>query len=258
MHYYQWNIGDYARDTGHLSPLEHGIYRLLLDWAYLNERPITTEQAMRIGRGNPNETQSVLSEFFSQTEDGWEHKRVMQDVAAFHARRGVNRENGVKGGRPKATDNPVGSQSVPSRGAKPNPNQEPKNQRTKEPLYLEESNDSSCPQPDGLPDCPHSEIIKLWKKNLPHLTAPRVWEGSRREHLRARWAQASRKSHWSTEGYTDVAGGLKFWDAFFAYIANDTSLAGGFESGGRRWTPDLEWICKAANFQKIIDGRYDK
>jgi len=121
VHYYQHNIGDYARDTGHLSVLEHGIYRLLLDWCYLNEKPITTEQAIRIARGNPVETQSVLSEFFQRTDEGWTHKRVQREVAYYHDKAEKNRQNGSKGGRPKANANPVGSQTDANR----NPNQEP-------------------------------------------------------------------------------------------------------------------------------------
>jgi uncharacterized protein YdaU (DUF1376 family) len=137
MHYYQHNIGDYARDTGHLSVLEHGIYRLLLDWCYLNEKPLPTEQAMRVGRGNPTETQSVLSEFFQHTDAGWEHRRVMAEVAAYHAKATVNRQNGAKGGRPKTQNNPVGFQPLTDWGAKHNPNQEPitKNQ---EPVIKED------------------------------------------------------------------------------------------------------------------------
>jgi len=111
MHYYQHNIGDYARDTGHLTVLEHGIYRLLLDWCYLNEKPITTEQAVRVSRGNPVETQSVLSEFFSQESEGWTHKRVVIEIQAYHAKAEKNRQNGAKGGRPKPTNNPAGSQT---------------------------------------------------------------------------------------------------------------------------------------------------
>jgi len=40
LHYYTFNIGDYRRDTGHLSLLEHGIYRQLIDSYYLSEKPI--------------------------------------------------------------------------------------------------------------------------------------------------------------------------------------------------------------------------
>lgn len=121
MHYYNHNIGDYARDTSHLSVLEHGIYRLLLDWCYLNERAITTEQAIRIGRGNPTETMMVLSEFFCQSDDGWTHKRVEAEVSAYRQKAEKNRQNGKMGGRQKPKDNHHGSQT----DAKHNPNQEP-------------------------------------------------------------------------------------------------------------------------------------
>ena len=40
MNYYQRHIGDYARDTGHLSLLEHGVYMVLLDYHYASEAGI--------------------------------------------------------------------------------------------------------------------------------------------------------------------------------------------------------------------------
>ena len=110
----------------------------------------------------------------------------------------------------------------------------------------------------GLPTCPQQDILILWKKNLPHLTQPRTWEGSRKTNLRQRWLQAAKPSDYSPEGYKTQEEGLKWWDGFFAYIAKDTSLARGFESKGRTWLPDLEWVVNATNFQKIIDGKYDK
>lgn len=100
MHYYQKNIGDYGRDTGHLSALEHGVYNLLIDWYYLNERPITMKEAIRVSRGNPDETQVVLSEFFKETKDGWIHSYADRIIAEYHAKAERNRANGAKGGRP--------------------------------------------------------------------------------------------------------------------------------------------------------------
>ena len=145
MHYYQHNIGDYARDTGHLSVIEHGIYRLLLDWCYLNEKPITTEQAMRIARGYQVETQSVLSEFFKLESDGWTHKRVIKEIDDYRVKAEKNRQNGAKGGRPKPNNNPVGSQS----DAKHNPNQEPIT-NNQEPITKEiKPRASRKAQPDG-------------------------------------------------------------------------------------------------------------
>ena len=41
MHYYPKNIGDYRRDTMHLSLLEHGVYMTLIDHYILNEEPFS-------------------------------------------------------------------------------------------------------------------------------------------------------------------------------------------------------------------------
>ncbi|MER2164727.1 MAG: DUF1376 domain-containing protein, partial [Psychrobacter alimentarius] len=35
MHYYSFNIADYKKDTAHLKPMEHYIYRSLIDLYYL-------------------------------------------------------------------------------------------------------------------------------------------------------------------------------------------------------------------------------
>jgi hypothetical protein len=109
-----------------------------------------------------------------------------------------------------------------------------------------------------LPDCPHKEILILYKKHLSNLSQPRVWEGSRQANLRQRWKQAAKSSNYSPEGYKTLESGLKWWDSFFAYIANDTKLATGFKTKDRTWLPDLEWIVNATNFAKIIDGKYAK
>ena len=76
--------------------------------------------------------------------------------------------------------------------------------------------------------------------------------------MRQRWVQAARPSDYSPQGYADEESGVRWWDSLFGYIASDTTLAKGFESQGRVWAPDLEWVCNAANFQKIIDGKYNK
>jgi hypothetical protein len=40
MNFYKHFIGDYARDTGDLSMVEHGAYRLMLDHFYGTSRPL--------------------------------------------------------------------------------------------------------------------------------------------------------------------------------------------------------------------------
>ncbi len=44
MNFYKHFIGDYARDTGHLTLVEHGVYRLMLDHFYGTCRPLHSDK----------------------------------------------------------------------------------------------------------------------------------------------------------------------------------------------------------------------
>lgn len=79
MHYYQFNIGSYRRDTTHLSLLEHAIYRSLIDTYYLEEKPLCADHAklMRTHSIRTDDEQkafkNVLNDFFKLTDDGYRH-----------------------------------------------------------------------------------------------------------------------------------------------------------------------------------------
>ena len=85
MHYFQFNIGDYASATAHLEPLEDLIYRRLLDLYYSTEKPIYDDlnKLSRIIRMRTHSEliTSVLNEFFVLEGDGWHCDRV--DVEIF-------------------------------------------------------------------------------------------------------------------------------------------------------------------------------
>jgi uncharacterized protein YdaU (DUF1376 family) len=85
MHYYQFNIGDYASATAHLEPLEDLAYRRLLDLYYSSEQPIS-QDLKQVGRlirmrSHSEFIASVLEEFFTLEDDGWHCERV--DVEIF-------------------------------------------------------------------------------------------------------------------------------------------------------------------------------
>ncbi len=98
---------------------------------------------------------------------------------------------------------------------------------------------------DGMPPCPHQEIIALYHAELPELDAVRVWNDQRRKSLRARWREdAERQS-------------LDWWKGFFAYVRECPFLV------GRQHNPNaspfyatLEWLIAPRNFVKVIEGRY--
>ena len=108
MHYYKFNIADYRADTSHLDLLEHGIYRQLIDWYYLDEAPIPLETTMvmrrlRLESGGLSKLMQVLSDFFVKTEKGYIHKRIDSEIEAYNKQSAHNREAGKLGGRPKKT-----------------------------------------------------------------------------------------------------------------------------------------------------------
>lgn len=87
MHYYQFNIGDYASHTRHLTPLEDLAYRRLLDVYYLHERPLNeclTSVARLINmREHEAEVKAVLDEFFELTDDGWINCRADEEIMHY-------------------------------------------------------------------------------------------------------------------------------------------------------------------------------
>lgn len=105
MNYYERHLGDYARDTAHLSLLEHGVYNVLLDRYYITEQPIPADQAHRIARAKTKDERAavdaVLAEFFTLEAGCYRQGRVESEIAAAQVRINAARENGRTGGRPK-------------------------------------------------------------------------------------------------------------------------------------------------------------
>jgi uncharacterized protein YdaU (DUF1376 family) len=119
VNYYERHIGDYARDAGHLSMLEHGAYSILLDRYYATETGIPADQAYRVARARSREERAavdaVLSEFFTLTDGVWLKGRVQEEIAKARLKIEAARENGTKGGRPKKPKtNQTGTQQKPT------------------------------------------------------------------------------------------------------------------------------------------------
>lgn len=96
MHYYQKNIGDYSKKTGHLTALEHGVYNLIIDGYYDREQGPTLVEATRWARARSEEEKAaviaVLDEFFILGEDGRHtQSRVQEELNKYHARAETNR-----------------------------------------------------------------------------------------------------------------------------------------------------------------------
>lgn len=182
MHYYQFNIADYRKDTQHLTPLEHYIYRSLIDWYYLDEKPIPLEtqvvaRRLSLGTDMVSLLENVLSDFFKKQENGYHHLRIDSEIVAYHEMAEKNKVNGKLGGRPRKTQSvSFGNPNKPTG----NPNQEPltNNQEPLNTKALSESSDSDeySKYPDFLtfwlayPDkTGKGDALKAWKKSKPNI-----------------------------------------------------------------------------------------
>lgn len=135
MHYYKFNIADWALHTSHLSLVEEAVYFRLINHYYDTEQPIPLETQSVIRRlrmGNESViAESILSEFFVETEKGFIHNRCEALLKEYRKTSKKNKANGAKGGRPKKDTGSSVSQVEPTGlimetqvEPKHNPNQE--------------------------------------------------------------------------------------------------------------------------------------
>lgn len=92
MNYYEHHLGDYLRDTAHLTMLEDGAYRRLLDAYYIRETPLPAapREVYRLVRAASKQDReavdTVLREFFTEGPDGWRHSRCDREIERFQGK----------------------------------------------------------------------------------------------------------------------------------------------------------------------------
>lgn len=112
--YMRFFVGDYARDTGHLSAEEHGAYLLLLfhAWTHDGVIPGDSEKLRRITRvdfSSWDSTWATVREFLIQRPDGtWLQPRLMVELDRAKARV----ESAVIAGRASAAARQVNARST--------------------------------------------------------------------------------------------------------------------------------------------------
>lgn len=98
--------GDYLRDTGDLSPTEHGVYLLLL-MAFVARGPLQDDlnRLCRIAAGaEPEDVRQILQRYWVRTESGWVNGK-MQRVITTQTEKHQKRVNaGRMGGQKKASN----------------------------------------------------------------------------------------------------------------------------------------------------------
>jgi len=94
--------------------------------------------------------------------------------------------------------------------------------------------------------CPHQSIVDLYHQLIPTARRVKEWTPDRQEVLRARWREKEDRQN------------LEWWAKFFGYVAKSEFLSGRTQAPGRKpFELSLDWLCKSANFVKVLEGAYE-
>lgn len=103
MNFYKRYLGEYARDTAHLSLMEHGAYTAMLDTYYATERSLPAEKAAlyRIARAftapERKAVDRIADQFFPVNGDGTRHnKRADEELTSYRTQADTNRRIAVE------------------------------------------------------------------------------------------------------------------------------------------------------------------
>ena len=98
MNFYKHFLGDYARDTAHLSMLEHGAYRLMLDHYYATGKPLPADMTLlyRIckaaSKAERMAVDLIAEQFFPVNDDGTRHnQRADEEIRKASGQADTNR-----------------------------------------------------------------------------------------------------------------------------------------------------------------------
>ena len=191
-------------------------------------------------------------------------------AGAEHGHKGG--EHGKKGGRPRKAE--AGSSSeektplkTPLATIEEPP---PSSSSSSSPSGNEEANASLSASPqqtepdepeDGVPPCPFDSLIDSYEAALPVLPTVRrslFAKGSNGKALRARWRWVMTAKHERGERKGErlaitAEDGRAWFSRYFEYVADSDFLSG---RNGKFQSCDLGWLVTAANFEKVLSGKY--
>ena len=275
MNFYEHHLGDYMRCAAHLSMLEHGAYRRLLDVYYSTECPIPDAQAERLvcarSQDERDAVRVVLSEFFTLEDGAWRHSRCDEEIERYREKQDKARKSAeARWSRPTDSGRNADAMRTHSEGNAPT---------THYPLPTtqEEAKDDALTcianSPDGEPAtnvvpadelegrrkrtvvaCPVARIADLWDEVLPELSSPVLWTDARRAHVSSRWREMAVHNGWKTQDE-----GIEWFRRTFVAIRGSPFLMGKTpprEKGKRPFKLTLDWMFGPQNFVKIVEGRY--
>ncbi len=241
MNYFDFHIGDYLKDTAHLSLLEHGIYTRVLLVYYTREGPIPEAEAGRLIGARTREERaalaSVLTEFFLLQGSSYVQARAEREIERYRlkqAKAKASADARWSGQRSQkmadanaSPDDDARAMRTHSEGNAPHArstHQTP-DPVTKPSEEISSLRDSSAAR---LPTCPHAEIVRHFHETLPSLPRIKMLDSkSRKANLTTfwRWVLTSTKTDGARRA-TSAAEALTWIRGYFERAATNDFLMG--------------------------------
>lgn len=232
MHYFQFNIGDYASHTRHLSPMEDLAYRRLLDLYYLKDGQVygdEAEVARQVGlREYVQEVKQVLQDFFClDADDRWSHARCDAEIAHFRQKS----EKASNAGKASAQRR----SNVRSTDVQPTNNQQPIT-NNQEPILSSKEDMSSDDDRVSVKD-----IVEAWNELAEAKGLAKVVRvtDTRRKQIQARIKEYEPDD----------------WSKALTAIYKSKFLCG---ENDRGWKADFDFLLQPKSFVKLVEGAYDR
>jgi uncharacterized protein YdaU (DUF1376 family) len=247
MNFYKHYIGDFQRDTGHLSLTERGAYLALIHHYYATEKPLPTDMdslcriAGAVTKLEQAAVKTVLG-FFELVDSGLMHSRIEAEIHKAGEISNMNRDIAIQREAKRRAEKEARKQHEPSTERAPSVARNEHEQSTNQTPDTRQDTETnvSVVGAKAPPACPHLEIIGLYNTILPELTQvlPERWGGSRAKQLQARWRES------------DLHQSLAFWESYFTELRNHPFYLG---QNDRAWRADLEWLTQRKNFDKMVE-----
>jgi len=170
MNYYPHHIGDYSKDTAHLSLIEHGAYRRLMDLYYSTEAPLPVDKSkiyrllLARDKAEKDAINTILTEYFALESDGWHKARCDKEIAKAQEKRTKAAESAAMRWQKSGNANAFQKKSegnAPNPNPNPNPNPKTAHTEVKEPPATRAD--------PALPETPKPETT------LPAITTAGAW-----------------------------------------------------------------------------------
>ena len=276
MHYYTFHIGDYRKDTGHLTLLEHAIYRSLIDSCFETEQPLPLDHA-KLMRSHSVRSDiekesfnNVLADFFIKTQNGYRNFRVDNELERIYKKSEKARESAKIRWEKKAKAKQTDSEGI-ANASKVNAfapesdatgmlpiNPLPINPKPKDKTISPSGSSIEIDQPDLIGDLESyskadqkNKIPRNWTQNLIDTYHECLPGWPRVEIINDERKKAAKRA-WK---FTDNSNTVEFWKGMFLECKGNAFMEGDNDRG---WKGSFDYLLTNKTMVKIYEGNQPK